>query len=84
MLTGGTGNNQLTGGAGIDKFCISTGIGRDVITDYTAGEDKLKLPDELTKNDLTIRAVGNDVRINYGNDLLAIVQDSSITDLTFI
>ena len=42
-LIGGIGNNTLTGGAGNDIFSINTGDGRDLITDYTSGEDSIQL-----------------------------------------
>ena len=83
-LTGGLGNDQLTGGAGRDKFCIGIGTGRDVIKDYSSGEDKIQLLNGLTEDDLTIREVGNHVKIKYDGDLMAIVQDTLIADLTFI
>jgi Ca2+-binding RTX toxin-like protein len=38
VLDGGTGNDTLTGGGGVDTFVYRTGGGRDVITDFTAGE----------------------------------------------
>ena len=41
-LTGGTGNDTLTGGDGADVF-IFDGKGTDVVTDYTAGQDTLKI-----------------------------------------
>ena len=84
FLKGGLGNDQLTGGAGRDKFSINTGTGRDVITDYTSGEDKIKLLGGLTEDDLTIREVGSHVKIQYEEDLLAIVQNTVADDLTFI
>jgi Ca2+-binding RTX toxin-like protein len=84
LLTGGLGNDQLTGGAGRDKFSINTGTGRDVITDYTSGEDKIKLLGGLTESDLTIRQAGENVKIKYEEDLLAIVQNTIADDLTFI
>ena len=40
-LYGGTGNDTITGGAGKDIFVYKSG--NDVITDYTAGTDKIKL-----------------------------------------
>ena len=84
LLTGGLGNDQLTGGAGRDKFCIGIGIGRDVIKDYSSRKDKIQLLFGLTEDDLTIRQAGDNVKIKYGIDLLAIVQDTLIADLTFI
>ena len=83
-LTGGLGNDQLTGGGGNDIFQINTGVGKDVIKDYSSRGDSIQLLGGLTESDIKIRQVGGDVRINYGNDLLAIVQDSLIADLTFI
>ena len=83
-MTGGLGNDQLTGGAGRDKFCISTGTGRDLITDYGTGNDHIKLLGGLTESDLTIRQAGDNVKIKYEGDLMAIVENTLIADLTFI
>ncbi len=82
-LIGGLGFDTLTGGNGKDTFYLSADIGRDTITDYQS-KDKLKLTGELSENDLTIKQVGNDARIKYEGDLMAIVQDILIADLTFI
>lgn len=45
LLVGGRGRDVLTGGAGSDRFLFelgdSTAAGRDVITDFTQGEDRL-------------------------------------------
>ena len=42
-LVGGAGDDTLTGGAGKDVFVYGSGDGNDVITDYTAGQDKIKI-----------------------------------------
>ena len=84
LLMGGLGNDQLTGGAGRDKFCIATGFGKDVIKDYGNGNDRIKLLGGLSENDITIRQAGDNVKIKYDGDLMAIVQDALIADLTFI
>ncbi|MFN3644647.1 MAG: Calx-beta domain-containing protein [Gemmobacter sp.] len=42
-LIGGPGNDLLTGGAGRDVFVFRGDAGRDVITDFTPGEDRLDL-----------------------------------------
>ena len=42
-LSGGEGNDTLNGGAGNDLFVYADGSGNDTITDYTAGEDTLKV-----------------------------------------
>ena len=48
------------------------------------GNDRIKLLGGLTENDLTIRQVGDNVKIKYEGDLMAIVQDTLIAELTFI
>ncbi|AFY83166.1 Calx-beta domain-containing protein [Oscillatoria acuminata] len=60
VIFGGTGNNTLTGGEGSDQFVISPGLGflqqtRNLITDFTDGEDFLLLADGITFEDLDIR-----------------------------
>ena len=84
-LIGGIGNNTLTGGAGNDIFSINTGDGRDLITDYTSGEDRIKLLGGITEDDLTFSYVGGHTRIKDDEgDLLAIVQNTIAADITFI
>ena len=83
-LKGGKGNDSLTGGDGKDKFLLEANKGRDIITDYRYGEDKLKLLGGLTESDITILEVGSDVKIKYEGDLMAIVQNTIADDLTFI
>ena len=41
-LYGGKGNDTLTGGEGEDVFVYNSGEGKDVITDYTEGEDVIQ------------------------------------------
>ncbi|MFC2970460.1 M10 family metallopeptidase C-terminal domain-containing protein [Acidimangrovimonas pyrenivorans] len=43
ILVGGAGSDTLTGGAGADTFVFAGDGGRDVVTDFTAGEDRLDL-----------------------------------------
>lgn len=42
-LSGGKGNDTMTGGKGKDVFVYAKGDGNDTITDYTAGQDKIKI-----------------------------------------
>ena len=61
-LEGGKGNDTLTGGKGKDVFVYNSG--NDVITDYTAGTDKIKISnDEIT--DLEVDE--DDVIFNFGS-----------------
>ncbi len=82
-LIGGNGLDTLTGGNGKDTFYLSANTGRDRITDYQS-KDKLKLTGGITENYLKIKQAGDNVKIKYEGDLMAIVQDALIADLTFI
>ena len=42
-IGGGAGKDTLTGGSGKDIFEYANGHGKDTITDYTAGQDKIKI-----------------------------------------
>jgi Ca2+-binding RTX toxin-like protein len=46
-VAGGAGNDLLTGNAGADRFIFGAGDGRDRITDFTQGQDRLLLSDDL-------------------------------------
>ena len=84
ILTGGAGSDNLNGGNDDDIFQINTGAGKDVITDYGKGNDRIQLLGGLTESDLTIKQVGDNVKIKYEGDLMALVQNSIAADLTFI
>ena len=89
-LNGGKGNDRLVGFLGNDIFQINSGVGRDLIVDYEDGGDRIKLLGGLTKDDLTFSSMNSDInglvhtKINYGNDLLAIVEYTFANDITFI
>ncbi|MBR4382613.1 MAG: hypothetical protein IKP64_03550, partial [Selenomonadaceae bacterium] len=62
-LNGGTGNDTLTGGDGKNVFIFGKNSGNDVITDYTSGQDKIKLLDgEITSSSIS----GSDVVLQMG------------------
>ena len=54
------------------------------IKDYGNGNDRIKLLNGLTESDLTINQAGDNVKIKYEGDLMAIVQDTLIADLNFM
>ena len=77
-LIGGKGSDTLTGGGGRDVFIYSTGDGNDVITDYTAGQDKIK----LTSGSISSSSLnGSDVVLKIGTGSIKVknAKDKSIT-----
>ncbi|MBR6014265.1 MAG: calcium-binding protein [Selenomonadaceae bacterium] len=68
-LIGGAGNDTLTGGAGKDVFVYSKSSGNDVITDYKAGQDKIK----ITSGAITKATVkGKDVIFKVGTGTITV------------
>ena len=69
-LSGGTGNDTLTGNAGKDVFLFD-GKGKDVITDYTAGQDKIVLTNE--DENISVASIkGSDVIFTIGEGTLTV------------
>lgn len=76
VLDGERGNDVLTGGAGADRFEFERGHGRDIITDFQNGIDRIELDDFSLAQ---ARAVIDGAR-QVGADLvLTLSADSSIT-----
>lgn len=66
-LYGGAGNDTLTGGKGNDRFVYEGG--KDVITDYTAGEDQIKISGgKISKTSYS----GKDVIFTIGSGTLKV------------
>jgi Ca2+-binding RTX toxin-like protein len=78
FIDGGLGNDVLTGELGNDLFVLKAGDGRDSISDFQLGIDKLGLADDLTFEDLTF----SNNRINLGTEVLATLSGIDTTDLT--
>ena len=57
-IYGGKGNDTLTGGDGADIFVYNSGDGKDVITDYTSGEDIIQFAADAVSS---VGKSGNDV-----------------------
>ena len=68
-LYGGTGADTLTGGDGKDVFVYSNGDGADVIADFTAGQDSIK----LTSGTISSASLkGSDMVLKIGNGSLTV------------
>ena len=84
ILYGGLGNDELRGDSGNDIFQLNSGVGRDLITDYTPGEDSIEFLGGITYSDVTFISQGNDTSIKYQDDLLAVIENTIASDLNFI
>ena len=86
-LIGGKGKDTLTGGAGNDVFVYALGDGHDVITDYTAGKDSIKLMSGSVTNSTVD---GTDVILTVSNGSSTVnagtitVKNGSDKKITFI
>ena len=80
-IDGGDKNDTLTGGDGADVFIYSENSGNDVITDYNADEDKVK----ITNGAISKVTVDNDNVIIYvGENKLTIKNGRKQEDITII
>jgi hypothetical protein len=84
-LSGGAGNDLLTGGAGDDMFVFYANEGRDVVTDFTIGSDKVVLVGHATP-ELTLTEDGAVVLFGGTEVLLDGVHSSllSMQDFLFV
>src|SRR5262249_19827540 len=56
-LSGGVGNDYLKGGAGNDTFVFAeSGSGHDTVADFTPGQDRLEIKQNLNGNGLMTAA----------------------------
>ncbi|MDA0786485.1 MAG: S8 family serine peptidase [Proteobacteria bacterium] len=94
VLIGGRDDDLLTGGAGNDRFVFADGDGRDTVTDFELGNDRIDLSGVGAIADFAdlmashVTQVGDDLRIENGEgdhiDLLGIAQsDLSEADFLF-
>ncbi|WP_327754525.1 Ig-like domain-containing protein (plasmid) [Sphingobium sp. SJ10-10] len=84
LLDGGAGTDTLTGGAGADLFILEAPHGQtlsvaDLITDFQAGVDHLRLPDSMTFASLQI--VQGDPTANGGGSSESLIIDGGSGDI---
>lgn len=71
-IYGGAGNDTLTGGDGKDTFVFEANEGNDVITDYTAGKDKLQI-----NSDFSVSVSGSNAVFTIGTGKVTLTGASS-------
>ncbi len=65
-LAGGRGADVLIGGGGADAFIFGAFDGRDVIRDFTAGADTIRIAGATNFSQLSVSNFGGDAMIAYG------------------
>jgi Ca2+-binding RTX toxin-like protein len=85
VLNGGAGNDRLSGDGGNDVFVFALGTGRDTITGFADGQDRIELRG-VSLTSLVIDQVGSDTVIQSGSDILVLegVLRSLISDSDFL
>jgi Ca2+-binding RTX toxin-like protein len=74
LLSAGRGDDTLTGGAGADRFVFAPQDGHDRITDFTPGEDLIRLTAGVSGLwDLTLSATANGTLIDYGTGTIELL-----------
>lgn len=80
-LEGGTDTDRLTGGEGADVFVFRVGDGADVILDFDAGADVIRLDASVS---VSVSTDGTDTVVQYGADAVTLTDVVlSQTDITF-
>lgn len=85
LISGRGGNDRLSGGDGVDTFTFVNGHGKDVITDFEQGIDRINLEhyDGVTSTaDLVMLQKGDDVLIKLlnGDQIVMLDQNGINTD----
>ena len=83
-LSGGGGDDVLTGRGGADTFVFADNWGDDTITDFVRGEDLLDFTDAVPSlENLTIESSHGDTVISYGGDSVTLLGVAAIDDSDF-
>ena len=75
-----TWRRRRAGGLGKDEFRFDLGDGKDRITDFTAGQDVIRILAADSRADLTFVVKGHDVQIDY-RSIHILVQDITLAEL---
>ena len=85
LLNGGAGDDQLTGGTGADTFEFYPGSGRDVITDFANGQDRIEIDGfgaaAIQSLIAGAQQVGTDVVLTLAADRSITLQNFQLSDL---
>ena len=90
-INGGKGNDTLTGGGGRDVFIYTSGDGNDVITDYTANQDSIRITSgsitssSLSGSDVILKVGTGSIKVKNGkNKTLTLINSSGKTSTTIV
>ncbi|EJU14713.1 glycoside hydrolase family protein [Sphingomonas sp. LH128] len=85
VLNGGAGNDTLTGGAGADIFVFAAGYGKDTVTDFQHGIDKLVLVN-VNASAVSISHTANSTVVSIGADKITLMGDAQfgLSDIAFM
>ncbi|HEY9630607.1 MAG TPA: calcium-binding protein [Coleofasciculaceae cyanobacterium] len=81
VLSGGLGADTLTGETGGDRFVLAPDSGTDVIADFQLGIDRIQLSGGLLPPQVSIVQDGNNARIDFQNQTLAVLLGVQASDL---
>lgn len=84
-ITGGGGDDLLTGGSGLNIYSFDLGSGDDTITDFQTSQDILDLGsffDNASQALGVTTQIGNDALIDLGNDNSIVLTDVAVDSLT--
>ncbi|WP_404482163.1 family 16 glycosylhydrolase [Novosphingobium sp. BL-52-GroH] len=85
VLNGGAGDDTLTGGAGADTFVFAAGYGKDTVTDFQHGMDKLVLVGVKT-GAVSISHTATSTVVSIGADKITLMGDAQfdVSDISFL
>ena len=69
ILDGGTGEDFLSGSSGNDIFVFSKGDGIDTVREYAGTDDRIKLGEDIFKENIAIYKDNTDLIIDYGESV---------------